>query len=447
MLRSSTRSLCLVLALLMVGLSATAAAQDWPSFRGPSARGIADNQNLPHSWDLESGKNVRFQVELPGLGHSSPIVHGDRIFLTTALADNVSPEFKREAAVDPAEQETEHVWAVLALDKNDGTTLWQTKTTAGAPRAGRHPKSSRANPTPTTDGKTVVAILGSQGMFALDAASGEQLWHVDLGVLDPGLYQDSTSNWGHASSPVIHEGLVFAQVDRHAGSFLAAYELRTGKEVWRVDRVERPVWATPTIHVGEREELIVVGGEYARGYRPSDGKELWRFKDPQQVKTPTPFVVGDRIVFAGGYRGLPLYALRLGGSGDLSAPEGADSSEHLLWRSEPGGPYTSTPIAVGGRLYFVRDTGVFSVIDLDSGEFVHTERLEETFSASPVASDGHLFLAGEGGSLLVVATGAEPKVVASHDMGQPLMATPAISDNVLYVRGRTTLWALEKQGS
>jgi outer membrane protein assembly factor BamB len=431
---------------MAICVSGAVAAQDWERFRGPGARGVSDNQNLPHEWNVETGENVRFRVDLPGIGHSSPVVSGNRVFLTAALAEGVDIQLEGDGEIDPGEDSIEHVWAVLAIHKRDGRLLWQTRASAGVPRARRHAKSSRANPTPATDGKTVATILGSQGLFALDAATGEQLWHVDLGVLDPGLYEDPGSNWGHASSPVVHDGLVFAQVDRHANSFLAAFELRTGREVWRVDRVERPVWATPTIHVGEREELIVVGGNYVRGYRPTDGKELWRFSDPAEVKTPSPFVVADRIVFAGGYRGRPLYALRVGGNGDLSVPEGTDRSENLLWRSEPGGPYTSTPVAVDGRLFFVRDTGVMSVVDLESGKFEHTTRLEETFSASPVASDGHLFLAGEGGSMLVVEAGPEPRIVATHDMGEPLMATPGISDGVLYVRGRTSLWALEKSG-
>ena len=210
-----------------------------------------------------------------------------------------------------------------------------------------------------------------------------------------------------------------------------------------MDRVERPVWATPTLHTGERDELIVVGGNHIRSYRPHDGTELWRFSEPAEVKTPTPFVAQDRIVFAGGYRGRPLIALKLGGNGDLSVPEGRETSEHLLWRSEPGGPYTSTPIAVDGRIYFVRDTGVFSVVNLETGVFEKRERLEETFSASPVASDGHIYFAGEGGSMVIVRAGEDPEVVATIEMGEPLFATPAIASGVLFVRGRKSLWAIE----
>ena len=180
-------------------LATGALASDWASFRGPGARGIKNAQNLPIDWNPETGKNIRWRIEVPGLGHSSPVVSGNRLFVTSAITAGMTPEITDSSGIDAAESGAEHEWFVLAFDTANGNLLWKTKVSAGKPRSGRHGKASRANPTPATDGKVVVAIVGSQGLFALDAGTGETMWHVDLGVLDPGLYEDPTSHWGHAS--------------------------------------------------------------------------------------------------------------------------------------------------------------------------------------------------------------------------------------------------------
>lgn len=433
------------LLLLLLGLSAAQLqAQHWPGFRGELARGVADGQDLPVEWDLASGKNVRWKTEIPGMGHSSPVVWGDLIFVTTAVSQR-RPELVLgdEGGIDLAGDEGAHSWRLLALDRTSGRLVWEREAFSGPARAGRHVKSSQANATPATDGETVVAIFGSQGLAAFDL-DGTPRWSVDLGTLDPGLFGDPTSHWGHSSSPVIYRDLVIVQVDRHRDSFLAAYDLASGRRVWQISRDEKPVWATPTLHRGaDGDELIVVGGDFDRGLDPGTGRELWRFARSYEVKTPTPVIAGDLIVLAGGYRGRPIYALRSGGRGDLSA-EGPAADGHLAWVSEPGGPYTSTPVAYRGRLYFVRNTGIFNVLSLASGESVHRRRLESTFSASPVASDGKIYLAGEEGVISVVRAEPDFELLAANDMGEPCMATPAISESTLFVRTRSNLYALAK---
>ncbi|MFI5170650.1 MAG: PQQ-binding-like beta-propeller repeat protein, partial [Vicinamibacterales bacterium] len=292
------------------------------------------------------------------------------------------------------------------------------------------------------DGKTVVALFGSGTLVAHDV-DGTRRWSLDLGTLNPGLLGDPKSEWGHASSPVVFENLAIVQVDKHAGSFLAAFDLASGKPAWRVERTERPVWATPTLHAaGGRAELIVVGGLHVRGYDPRTGKELWRFKDEAEVKTPTPFVSDGLVIFAGGYRGRPLFAIRAGASGDVSVPADATSGPSLAWRSEPGGPYTTTPLAYRDLLYAVRDEGVLGVYELKTGALVYRERTGTTHSASPVASDGKLYLAGEDGQLLVLRAGRAFDVAARIDMGETVFATPAIARGTLYVRTRGHLYAI-----
>ena len=424
-----------------------AAAQEWPSFRGPGAQGVADGQNLPADWDVKTSRGIRWKAALPGVGHSSPIVWGDRIFLTTAVpAESPALVLGDKGGIDLAADKPPISWRLLCVDARDGKRLWEREAYAGAPRAARHVKSSQANPTPVTDGKTVVALFASGTLVAYDT-EGTKRWSTDLGTLNPGLLGDPKSEWGHASSPVIFEDLAIVQVDKHADSFLAAFELATGKPVWRVARDERPVWATPTLHAPSgRAELVVVGGYTVRGYDPRTGKELWRFKDESEVKTPTPFASDGLVIFAGGYRGRPIFAIRAGATGDVSVPADAKSGPFLAWRTDPGGPYTTTPLAYRDLLYAVRDEGVLGVHDLKTGALVYRERTGTTHSASPVASDGRVYLAGEDGQLLVLRAGRTFEVLARIDMGETVFATPAISRGTMYVRTRGYLYAIAAAG-
>ena len=423
-------------------------ADVWPSFRGAGGQGVADAQSLPTDWDVRTGRNVRFAAPIPGLGHSSPVVWGDRVFLTTAVgAKDESLVLGDKGGTDRASDAAPLSWRLLALHADDGRVLWQTEAFTGPPRAQRHVKASQANATPATDGRTIVALFGSQGLAAFDW-NGTVLWRADLGTLNPGLFGDPTSEWGHASSPVLADGRVFVQVDRHKDAFVAAFDLATGRRLWTVARNERTVWATPLfLDAGGRKELVVMGGYHVRAYDPADGHELWRFKDDAEVKTPTPFLAGSLLVLAGGYRGRPLYALRLGAKGDISVADSAASSPFLAWRTEPGGPYTSTPLAYGGRLYAVRDEGIMMAYDLSTGALRYRERTGATHSASPVASDGRVFLATEDGQVLVLKAGDAFEVMARNDMGETVFATPAIANHTLFVRTHGHLYAIAQGAS
>lgn len=429
-----------------IGLSGTlalsASAQNWPSFRGPFARGVSDGQNLPADWDVKTGRNIRWKTAIPGQGHSSPVVWGEKLFVTSVVRENPPALKLGDSGIGMADDRVPHIWRVSALNTKDGRLLWSKDVHSGVPRATRHVKSSQANSTPVTDGRVVVAVLGSEGLVAFDM-QGTLKWRADLGVLNPGLYGDPTSEWGHASSPIIFEDRVIVQVDRHKDSYLAAFDIATGKRAWEVPRVERPVWSTPTLHtVGGRTDLIVVGGEYVRGYDPRTGAEVWKFKDEAEVKTPTPFVADDLIVFSGGYRGRPIFALKTGARGDISEPANAKSGAFLAWRTEAGGPYTATPLAYDGVLYAIRDEGIFSAYDLKTGSMLYRERTSTTHSASPVASDGRVYLAAEGGEVIVLKAGRGFEVLSRNDMGEPLMATPAISANTLFIRGAGHVFAV-----
>ncbi len=428
--------------LILVMASVSASAGDWPAFRGEGARGVADGAHLPLEWDVATSKNVRWVTEVPGMGHSSPIVWGHQLFVTTAVAaGRAELELGDTGGIKLADAGGEHSWRLLSIDTRDGRVMWEKEAYTGEPRTRRHVKSSQANATPATDGETVVALFGSQGIVAYDL-EGNEKWRKDLGKNDPGLDGDTSSQWGAASSPVLHGGRVFVQVDRHADSFLVAIEAESGAEIWRVERDERPVWATPTLHVGdERSELIVRGGHYDRAYDPADGRELWRYADDAEVKSTTAFVADGLVLLTGGYRGRPMTALRLGGSGDLSPAEGGEAP-FLAWRSEVGGPYTSTPVAYDDLLYLVRDEGILQIHDLKTGDLVHRVRTGATHAASLLASDGHVFVASEDGEVLVYRAGREAELVARNQMGEVVMATPAIANGTLFVRTLGHLYAI-----
>ena len=421
---------------------------DWPSFRGPGARGVADGQDLPTAWDVASGQNILWKIPVPKMSHASPVVSAGRVFVTAAVGrENPELLLGKRGGSDIVDDLTPQSWRIYCIDARDGKILWEKEAYTGVPRAKRHGKGTHANSTPATDGQTVVAIFGSQGMAAY-SVDGELKWKVDLGVLDPGLARDPTLSWGYGSSPLVSGGRVFVQVDRHRDSYLAAFDVKTGERLWTVPRDEKPVWATPTLHeMDGRSELIVQGGHYARAYDPANGKELWRLADAAEVKIPTPFVSDGLIVLAGGFRARPMFALRPGGSGDISLAEGATSGPFVAWHSAPGGPYICTPVAYDGLLYILQDAGILQVHDLKTGALLHSQRTEATHAASPVASDGHLYLTTEDGEILVYRAGREPELLARNAMGEPCLATPAIAQKTLFVRTSGHLYAIGRKQS
>jgi outer membrane protein assembly factor BamB len=238
---------------------------------------------------------------------------------------------------------------------------------------------------------------------------------------------------------------VIVQADGHKQSFIAAFNLKDGKQAWRVERNEITSWTTPTIYQGkERTELIANGGRYIRGYDPLTGKELWRFSDGDtQVKMQAPLIAHDLIYITGGYPpGRAMYAFRPGAVGDISMKSGEEKNAFLAWTASKGSPYTPTPIIYGDLLYVIADNGVLSTYDAKTGALIYQQRMPSTFSASPVAADGRLYLASEDGDVFVVKAGRQYELLARNTMGQPLMATPALSQGMLIVRGENAIYAL-----
>ncbi len=431
-------------AALFLVLASELEAQNWPQFRGPEGSGVADRQNLPLEWSVEEGRNLLWRAPIEGLAHSSPIVWGDRVYLTTAIAETAGDPTlvlgdSDVAGIDPAADIVPHRWEILALDKQTGAVLWRKTAHRGVPRLKRHVKASHASASPATDGRNLVALLGTEGLFCFDM-EGDLRWRSDVGLLDVGYWGEPEYQWGASSSPLIYENLVIVQNDRQKDSFVAAYDLESGKEVWRASRDEKPAWSTPAIYRGESgAELVTNGANWIRANDPRNGEELWRLSHGDlQVITPTPIVAGDRIVVTGGNPtgAQTTFAIRPGARGDAQS--------HVLWTAERSSPYTPTPVAYDGILYVIVDNGILSAYDLATGERLYRTRLEvgAGFSASPIASDGRIYLPSEDGAVFVVRAGREFESLARNEMGEPLMASPAVSEEILFVRGSRHLFAI-----
>lgn len=435
-----------ILFLFIVYVSAS--AQNWPQFRGPGASGVAESQQAaPASWDAQKSVNVAWKTAIPGLAHSSPVVWGDKVFITTAVSDEAKPEtrYGLYGDVAPVKNDPKHAWKVYALDKRTGKILWEQVAYEGLPKVKRHPKSTHADSTPATNGKYLIALFGSHGLYAYNL-NGKLLWKQDLGVLDAGWFYDPDYQWEYGASPIIYKNLVIVQADIQKNSFIAAYDIKTGKRVWLTPRDEIPSWSTPTVYEGKaRAELVTNATKAIRGYDPATGKELWRLGPNSEVATPTPIVAHDLIYVTTGYRVIqPIYVIRPGATGDISLKEGKDSSEFIAWSKTRGGPYMPTPVIYGDLLYVVSNQGVLTTYNAKTGERIYQERLGGkggAFTSSPVAGDGKIYLSSEDGEVFVVKAGPKYELLATNPVGEVMMATPAISDGLVIVRGHNHVFA------
>jgi outer membrane protein assembly factor BamB len=440
---------------------ATVSSVNWPSFRGIGARGVADGQQPPVTWDATTNKNVLWRTSIAGLGNSCPVIWEDRLLITTARSEqaNLDVRIGLYGDVDSVVDDSEYDFQVLCLHKRTGHILWERTVKTARPAVKRHSKSSHANPTIATDGRHVIAFFGSEGLYCLDM-EGQVLWSVDLGFLDSGWFFDPGYQWGFGSSPIIFQDRVFVQCDIQENSFVAAFDIATGQEVWRTNRDEIPTWPTPTVHTfGDIPMLLTHGTRAARGYDARDGQLLWELPGHSEIVVPTPFVARGLIYLASGYSPIqPIIALRPNARGqvELKAVEPAadgerevDPTQPIAWSTLRGGPYMPTPLAYGDHLYICANNGLVTCFELTTGVQVYRERLRiggtAAFTASPIAADGHLYFTAEDGRIAVVKAGEEFELVSVNPLGKTVMATPAISAGVLYVRSINELVALQDQ--
>lgn len=438
---------------LLAFLAALAAAQDenWPSFRGAGARGVAEGATPPAAWNVPESRNVRWKTPLPGLGHSSPIVWEGRVYVTTAVSGLENPELKvgLYGNIDPVKDDTVHRFQVFCVDVKTGRVVWERTAHEGVPKIKRHTKATHANSTMATDGKRLVAFFGSEGLYCYDM-DGKLLWKKDLGVLDSGYFDVPSAQWGFASSPILHEDRVLVQCDVQRDSFIAAFRLEDGGEIWRTARADVPTWGTPAVvKDGARTQVVANGYRHIGGYDVGTGKELWRMKGGGDIPVPTPILAHGLIYVASAHGSVaPLFAVRTTATGDVSLEAGARSNAHVAWSEPRNGAYMQTPLVVGDWLFSGRDNGVVTCYEAATGRRLFQERLgtgRMGFTASPVAADGKVYFTRESGEVYVLRAGPEFKVLSTNPLGEVCLATPAVSGAALFFRTRGHLVSVSEK--
>ncbi len=426
---------------------ATGPALNWPSFRGPNGTGVADTQNPPVVWNGIKGESIRWKTPIPGLGHSCPVIWGDRVFLTTAISSGqADPKIRvgNYGDVASVNDTSKHTWQVLCLDRDSGKILWTKTAYEGVPKIKRHLKGSQANCTIATDGKHVIACFGSEGLYCYDF-DGKLLWKRDLSTLDSSFALDVEYEWGFGNSPVIYDGRCILQCDLSHDSFIAAFSLEDGSKLWSTPRDEIPSWGSPVVWKNsQRTEIVTNASQYARGYDPETGAELWRLAKKSEATIPTPVLGKELAYISSGNRPIqPIIAIRPGAVGDISLGSKEETNKSVAWSRLRGGPYMPTPILYGEYLYTCSNSGVVTCYLAANGKEVYKERIGgASYTASPVAADGRLYFISEQGEVRVVKAGPSFELLSVNEMGDNCLASPAISNGMLFIRTQHFLWAV-----
>ena len=424
-------------------------ADNWPSFRGPGASGVAAGKAAPGTWDVPASKGVKWRVAVPGLAHSSPIVWGNQVCVATAVNSAASADLKvgLYGNIQSADDQSPHQWMVVCYDSRTGKPLWERVAHAGVPRVKRHTKSTHASSTLATDGRYIIAFFGSEGLYAFDM-NGKEVWKRDFGVLDSGFFMVPDAQWAFGSSPIIHGNRVIIQVDVQKDSFVAALDLATGRDLWRTPRKDVPTWSTPAVYAGKGTPQVIVNGwKHIGAYDLETGEEIWRMEGGGDIPVPTPITSHDLIFITSSHGGKsPVYAIRPTAQGTITLQDTETSNAHIAWSAARDGAYMQTPLVYGDELYVCKDNGVLSVFDVKTGQRHYQARLADGrtgFSASPVASEGRVYFTSEEGDVYVIKAGTAFEQLAVNPLGEVTMATPAIANGVMFFRTRSHVVAIE----
>jgi len=441
-------SLSLAAALLLLASSLNAqqqgrapAADSWGHWRGPSQTGVAAGA-APVRWSDSS--NIAWKVEIPGRGHSSPVIWGDRVFVTTAVPTGRKAGAADTGAADGrrgdggAGTREEHRFDVLALDRATGKTMWRQTAVTASPHEGYHATyGSFASNSPTTDGQRVYASFGSRGLFAYDM-NGKPLWQRDFNI-QMRMFQE----FGEGVGPVLDDGRLIVLFDHEGDGFLAMLDAVSGREIWRTPRTEGTNWAAPLVvrHDG-RKQIVVNSPRKVRGYDYESGKPIWETTGLGLNTIPRAVQHGDTVVVMSGFINPRVMAIRLGRQGDLA---GTDA---IKWTGTRGLAYTTSPVLLDGKLYFLTDNGMVSAIDAETGTPVYQQvRLPKPYAikSSPVAAGGLLYFPTEDGDVVVARIGSALDVVATNTLAdQSFVASPAIAGGDIFLRSRTHLFRIHE---
>jgi outer membrane protein assembly factor BamB len=429
--------------LFSILLSATLQGRAaWPQFRGPNADGLGRGTNLPESWS--TNRNVQWKTPVPGVGWSSPVVWGGKVFLTSVVKEGeleAPPAGLYLGGERPISKENHH-WLVLCLDAGSGKVIWERRAHEGPPASSIHVKNTHATETPVTDGKHLFAYFGNAGLFCYDF-EGTLVWSRQFEQ------RPTRHGWGTAASPLLRENRLYLVNDNEEESVLLALDAGSGETVWEVKRDEKSNWATPYIWENEVRAELVTNGSKARSY-DLDGNLLWELGGMSSIVIPTPFARDGLLYVGSGFvadRVRPIYAVRPGARGDLTIGPDDDPGPHIAWRQLTAAPYNTSPIVYEGHLYVLYDRGLFSCYDARTGALIYDrERLNPggiaAFTASPWAYQGKIFCLSEEGDTYVVEAGPAFNLERINSLEEMCMATPAIAHNSLFIRTYSALYRI-----
>ncbi|WP_146398930.1 PQQ-binding-like beta-propeller repeat protein [Planctomycetes bacterium CA13] len=449
--------------LALVPASGEEIVKDWPHWRGPDGSGVAVHSNPPTTWS--ETENIKWKIDLPGAGSSTPIILGDRIYVSTAVKTervaegNAASEASATTEVAPQERTSGnrpgqrrrggrggfgggrsptnyYDFVVLAFDRATGKEIWQTTVTEQIPHESGHNTNTFASASPVTDGERLYVSFGSRGVFCLDF-DGKQLWDVQLGKMQ------TRAQFGEGSSPAVHDGTLVVPWDHEGDSFIVALDAKTGNEKWRVARDEQTTWSTPLItEYDGRIQVVTNGTTRVRSYDLHNGELIWECGGQAGNPVPTPVRFEDNVIVMTGYRGNAVYSIPLSSQGDIT---GTDA---ITWYNEDAAPYVPSPVLYKGQLYFVKsNNGVLISRDAKSGEeLIGQTRLQgiSMMYASPVAAADHIFFTGRDGTTLVIKHGNALEIVATNKLDDEIDASAAIVDDEIFLRGKSHLYCIAK---
>ncbi len=433
------------MALLVTLLLVTSCTSNWPQYRGPEQNLVINGKNLPDRWG--ESQNIRWTAELDAQSWSSPVVWGNKIFVTSAVPVKVSPPPDRQGPPSGDQEEDKsylndlYRWQVECHDTETGAVVWKNVVREGNPRTKKHPSTTYASETPVVDGNRLYVLFGNIGLYCCDH-EGALLWEKDLGAYE------TQNGWGTGSSPVVHQGMLFVQVDNEVNSFLVALDAESGEEVWKVSRDEKTNYSTPVIWKNSKRTELVTSGKKARAYDPGSGELLWELQMDGFYNIPSPVPGGDMLYIGNaGFRDTPgtLFAVKAGAGGDISLAEGETTGEWVAW-SDPDAPTENpTPLLYKGLLYVLGSRGgTLTCIDAASGERLYQEKVEGVGAcwASPWANEDKIFFYDESGKTSVVKAGPEFELVRQNELEGKFWASVAVKGDAYIIKAVERLYCI-----
>ena len=441
-------ALCFFPVLVLADASSTDYEKNWPQWRGPLASGVSPYGKAPVKWN--ENKNIKWKIEIPGKGHATPIIWGNKIFVLTAIKTDKKIEPQKKVPAQPTQgqgrgrsmsttPEHVHKFAIFAINRFDGSIIWQHTAREELPHEGVHSTGNYASNSPVTDGEHIYAYFGSRGLYCYDM-QGKLIWDKDFGEMK------TKMGWGEGSSPALYKDTIVVTWDHEGQSFIIALDKKTGKELWKVDRDETTSWATPLIvESNGKPQVITSATSKIRSYDLATGQLLWESSGMTMNAIPSPVAANGMVYIMSGFMGSALQAIRLS-----EAKENIAGSTALVWTLDKDTPYTPSPLLYDDMLYFTKFlNNSLSCYNASTGEaYYKVQKLEGLgmgLYASPVGADGKIYITNRNGKTQVIKHGAQFEILATNKLDDSFSASPVIVDNELYLRGEKHLYCIAEK--